>query len=195
MEVGAGRVDVEEVAALAVLPLTVADQPITWDQYAALGEDARAEYIDGRLVVSPSPTRRHQQAVHRLVAALSAALPDDLAVTAGWSWKPGADEFIPDVMVHERTDESVRFTGLPVLLVEVLSTNRADDLVVKTGRYASHGVANYWVADPNEPSLSAFELTGERLYRRAAYLVAGDIARLTFGPGQPDVDVDALFAD
>jgi Uma2 family endonuclease len=145
--------------------------------------------------VTPSPSRQHQQVVHRLVAALTPALPTELVATAGWSWKPGPDEFIPDVMVHPRTEESTRFTGSPVLLVEVLSSNRADDLVVKTGKYGRYGVPHYWIADPLEPSLAAFALTGGGLYRRVVHLSSGDIADLPFGPAVAHVDVDALFTD
>jgi Uma2 family endonuclease len=54
---------------------------------------------------------------------------------------PGPDEFIPDVMVHPVTAENVRFTGTPLLLIEVLSTNRSDDLVVRTGKVRGGGCA------------------------------------------------------
>lgn len=180
---------------MTVSPLAHADQPMSWEEFLALGEDPRAEYVDGRVVVTPSPSRQHQVVVHRLTAVLIGAVPEGLAVTAGWSWKPAADEFIPDVMVHPATREALRFTGTPVLLIEVLSTNRADDLVVKTGKYASLGVRHYWVADPAEPSLSAFELTSAGVYARRAHLTAGAVAELPLGSGSVGIDVDALFGD
>ena len=37
----------------------------TWEDYQLLPEDVPAEYIDGRILVNPRPTRRHQLVTHR----------------------------------------------------------------------------------------------------------------------------------
>jgi Uma2 family endonuclease len=81
--------------------------------------------------VNPGPLRRHQEAVHTLVSELRAAATGPVLVTPEWNWKPNDDQFIPDVIVTELTDEQIRFTGTPLLVVEVLSTNQAHDLVLK----------------------------------------------------------------
>jgi Uma2 family endonuclease len=111
---------------------------------------------------------------------------------AGWGWAVGEDEFVPDVMVYPPTQESVRFTGTPRLVVEVLSGNRAGDLVVKANRYAAAGLADYWVVDPRDHQLDAFVLEGGA-YRLTGRFNSG-LATLHFGGVAVDVDIDALLA-
>ena len=173
----------------------VASRAMTWEDYENLGGEVRGEYIDGQLVMSPSPTRQHQQICQRLVSVLSSAVSAGHEVTAGWAWKPDQDEFVPDVMVHPTTTESTRFTGTPALIVEVLSTNRGDDLVVKTTKYAAAGLVHYWVVDPRDGVLDTFELAGTT-YRHAMAVsaaVTGGRAVLGFGLSTVEVDLKALL--
>lgn len=109
-------------------PTETISEPMSWEDYAVLGDEGRGEYIDGCLVMSPTPTRRHQQICHRLAQALDGVVPGH-QVTLAWAWKPAEDEFAPDVMVHP-TAEDTRFTGMPRLVVEVLS------------KYATAGACN-----------------------------------------------------
>ena len=164
----------------------------TWEEYQAVGEDTCVEWIDGRLVVSPSPRRTHQRLSRRLATALEQVLPEGLEVDEAWSWKPGDDEFVPDVIVYPSTEEVVRFTGMPLLIVEVLSSNRTDDLVVKASKYAALGLPRYWVVDPDEPVLDAYVLDGGTS-RREAQVVAGRPVELPVGPVALTVDLAGLL--
>lgn len=156
--------------------------PVTWEQYQALAEDPRVEYVDGRLLVSPSASRRHQQISLELAVALRAVLPPGYAVTPAWAWKPGTDEFIPDLMVHPVTAEELRFTGTPVLAVEILSTNRRDDLVLKRAKYAAAGLPRYWIVDPAARTLLVLELT-DGGYAETAHLRADHAGQVTLDLG------------
>lgn len=151
-------------------------QPMTWDQFVALGE-TRHEYIDGALIVNPSPRRSHQQVARRVADFLDWATPPGYEAVEAWSWKPSDDEFIPDVMlVHEPT-EDVRFTGIPVLVVEILSSDRAADLVLKSQKYAEAGLENYWVIDIPVVTLSIFTLE-DGVYRLANRLTGDETTTL-----------------
>ena len=63
-----------------------------------------------------------------------------------------------------RADVGVKNIQLPLLLaVEVLSpSTRRKDIVLKRSKYEDAGIASYWVVDPEEPSIVAWELRDGR---------------------------------
>lgn len=159
---------------------------MSWEEYERLEPDVRHQYIDGCLVVTPRPRLIHQVMLDNLASALRAAVPAGYLAVSEWAWKPGADEWAPDVMICERPDEiatAVRFTGTPVLIVEILSTDRSADLVRKLYRYAAAGLPRYWIGDPLEPSVRAFLLTGG-MYEEVGGAVGDEEVEFDFGVGR-----------
>jgi Uma2 family endonuclease len=168
-------------------------RPMSWDEYEALGDEVRGEYIDGELVVSPMPSQLHQLACKRMIVQLGAVVPDGYRVIGGWGWKSGRDEFGPDVMVYPVTSENTRFTGIPALAVEVLSSNRGYDLIMKSAKYSAAGLPHYWVIDPREHAIETYRLD-EGIFHQTARLTAGH-AELSLGIATVVIDIDAVLAE
>ncbi|MDN5931226.1 MAG: Uma2 family endonuclease [Pseudonocardia sp.] len=109
---------------------------------------ARYELTDGALTVSPSPSSVHQTVAARLVVALEALAPADLAVTQAVEIRFARQlTRIPDVLVVRSTEPGRHwFAPAEVLLaVEIESPgSHVEDRVTKPAIYARHGIPAYW---------------------------------------------------
>ncbi len=125
--------------------------------YWKLPEGEPVELIQGRLIVSPSPSFLHQTisllfSEIRLNAARNgggwaAAAPIDVVLSDDTILQP--DLFY--VSKSRREIVKPRVEGAPDLVIEILSeSNTRCDRVDKLNLYAKFGVAEYWIADPKE---------------------------------------------
>jgi Uma2 family endonuclease len=148
------------------LPLTRADLKTMPD------DGRRHELIDGVLVVTPSPGFRHQVVLGSLFALLKAACPEGLTVLIAPFDVVLDDNTVlqPDLLVARRTDFTERdLPTAPLLAVEVLSpSTRRMDLTLKHARYEAAGCPSYWVVDPDQLTLTAWQLRGSA-YVEIAY--------------------------
>jgi len=123
----------------------------------------------------PSPSLRHQDAVLTLALALRSACPDSLWVVIAPFDVALTDDtvLIPDIVVARADDLTDRdLPTAPVLAIEVLSpSTRRFDLMTKRSRYESAGTPSYWVIDPLEPSLTAWDLDEHGVYAEVAHAV------------------------
>jgi Uma2 family endonuclease len=149
----------------------------------AMPDDGRRhELIDGVLVVTPAPGRRHQRAVGELYLLLRHACPDGLEVLLSPFDVALSDDTVmePDLLVARTRDFTPRdLPTAPLLAVEVLSpSTRRMDLTLKRARLEAAGCPSYWLLDPHEPSLLALELVGAA-YVEVAHVVGEETWRAT----------------
>lgn len=149
------------------------DDDFVADDLAQLPDDGnRYELVDGLLLVSPSPTERHQRALARLHLLLASTVPPGLRVYVApldVRFSPRV-QTQPDLLVVEDGPPRDELNRLPLLCVELLSPGtRRHDLVLKRRAYEQAGVASYWLVDPYAPSLTVLELEGGS-YREVAHV-------------------------
>jgi len=161
---------------------------MTWEQYEALGPEGRGEYINGAFIPMNQPRKVQQRIAQRLIALIQAAVAPGHEALGSWGWKPADDEFGPDVILVPDSEEDLRFTGMPLLVVEIVSSDRNADLVVKSGKYQALGLPRFWVVDPDAgPELIAYELGPSGTWDEVAR--ASGEQRATFDTGAGTVDI------
>lgn len=133
---------------------------LTWDDFLALPDETRnASLIDGRVIVNP-PNPQHEQVVGNLWILLGmwarqepgrggvstqqpVQVNDRRGYQPDFAWYP-AEQCAPP-------GEPPSFTGLPALVVEVLSpSTRAFDLLRKRIDYERIGIREVWFVDAGE---------------------------------------------
>ena len=159
---------------------------MTRDDLDSMPDDGhRYELFDGVLIVSPSPSVLHQRVVGQLFLLLQAARPADFEVfVAPLDVLLATDTvIIPDLLVTERIEvPGKRIVLPPRLAVEVLSpSSRRIDMLLKRSRLEAAGVPSYWVIDPLNPRLIAWEL------RDGVYVEVADVS------GDEAADLSAPF--
>jgi Uma2 family endonuclease len=143
----------------AVAPSPVG-RPMSWEQFLALPDEARAEYSDGKAYVPPPPTFAHQEVCQRLRDVIKTQLGPSVVVAVGVAWQLPGDRQrlrVPDLMVLADVPPGDVVTTAPLVVVEVLSSNRSDDLVRKSTEYLAAGVGQYWIVDHRDRVIDVFQ--------------------------------------
>jgi len=167
-------------------------------EYLALNTRRLVELSDGCLEFLPMPTVFHQLIMLYLLDMLRAHVKVGMVIPAPlpvrlWSGKIRE----PDI-VYFRPERLPTVHGQPNgadLAVEIVSEgpeNRERDLTTKRAEYARAGIAEYWIVDPQENTITILTLDGQT-YREHGVFGPGSQAASVLLPGFV-VSVDAVFA-
>jgi Uma2 family endonuclease len=174
----------------------------TYADLLALPEDGvRREVIDGELVVTRSPSVRHQDAV----LCLGAALRQYTIEHGGRVFVAPLDVYFddtnvvePDVLYvkpqHVDRLEERRLVGPPDLVVEVSSpSTRRIDVVRKRRLYETRGVPEYWLVDLDAERIEVYRLR-ETDYGEPIFFVRDEAAETPQAPGFT-ISVDEVLGE
>ena len=157
---------------------------LTVDDYMATPEGARYQLLDGELLLSASPSDRHQTVLLDLVLEVR---PFVRTRRIGRMWVAPFDVIFSDTDVAQPdivfvsnkrvgivTEANIQ--GAPDLLVEIISPSTARyDRGYKMTLYWRHGVREYWIVDPFAETVEIFVpgesgMTLNSLYSRGEIL-------------------------
>lgn len=146
---------------MTVMPRATDDWTV--DDLDTVPDDGlRYELLDGLLLVTPAPKPLHQAAVGEVFVNLRGASVEPYRVyVSPVDWRPDQRTSLqPDVLVVPREQVGGQYIVGPLALaVEVLSpSTRRKDQLLKFSKYAEASVTSYWIVDPDEPSLTAYDL-------------------------------------
>lgn len=138
---------------------------VSYEEFMEIYEktDLRMEYINGEIVLLPSPDTFHQDISGNLHVKMRDYLkgkdckvfysPFDVHFYKHEIDTP--DVMQPDLLVacdlEGNVTENGRYMGTPTLCVEILSKNtRSKDMVDKLNTFMMSGVKEFWVVDPKK---------------------------------------------
>jgi Uma2 family endonuclease len=164
----------------------------------------RVEYLNGDIVMTPARSPHHQMVVANLLLLLGQhAKQKDLGVVL-----PAPVDVVlareaqitqPDLIFVDKAHRAKLLAravvnGAPDLAVEILSPSTARmDRKVKLLLYAQHGVAEYWIVDPDDRSVEVYTLDGTSFRIGGIYMPGDTIAAGKFTDA--GITIESIFAE
>ena len=133
------------------------------------------ELINGELYQMPSATAEHQFLMDFLVTMINNLMRSVQPIPGLAFSNVGlalSDFYAPTPDIMYLRSENLRLVnkgyveGVPDLVVEILSSDRNRDLVMKRDLYASAGIPEYWTLDPVNDRTTVLELSGDEYVER-----------------------------
>lgn len=157
-----------EMTTRFVQPLTEARltrRKASIDEFRALPESVlTVEYINGEIIMAPSPIVAHQAILGNIYFILRAFVEEKKAGRIFCSpldvTLPTGDVVQPDAFFLTNEEAAIansatRVHGAPAFIVEILSPGSVKhDAVTKRNLYELTGVREYWIVDPDSRTVS-----------------------------------------
>ncbi len=129
------------------------------EAFESFPQGTRAELIGNLLYMPPAPSIEHQRASRDLATELTiflrqTGLGEALASPIDVYLGDRKNAVQPDIIVilkenvEKLTANRRRITGVPDMIIEILSDDRAYDLELKKALYERFGVKEYFVIEP-----------------------------------------------
>jgi Uma2 family endonuclease len=142
--------------------------------YWSLPHHVWSEVIYGKLYILPPPKRYHQEIVGELffelmMFAKATGVGKPYVQRTGVFLNDGGNAVEPDVLFRKHDNQNCipddrGLFGPPDLIIEVLSSNKKHDLVLKLDLYQQSGIKEYWVIDPITKESRGYLLQNDNTY-------------------------------
>lgn len=155
----------------------------TYQDYLLTPEDKRYELIDGDLLMTPSPTSRHQSIIGKLYQKLQHFIEDrklgkvllsplDVVLSNEDVVQPDL-LFISQDNLKKVTEKNIQ--GAPDLVVEIISPGTEQrDRVIKRKLYGRFGARELWLVDPAAKNVEVIGWQGSEFTTLKTYPAEAD---------------------
>ncbi|MBI4645542.1 MAG: Uma2 family endonuclease [Bacteroidia bacterium] len=138
----------------------------TIDDFKKIEEGKYCQLINGEIIMSPSPSTKHQRISKRIFKKIDAYVEENYLGETFYApidvYFDEENAFEPDILFvsKERLDiiKEDGIYGAPDLVIEILSlSNSYHDTKTKKKIYEKYGVKEYWLVDPMDGEAIGFK--------------------------------------
>ncbi|MDD2440994.1 MAG: Uma2 family endonuclease [Eubacteriales bacterium] len=181
---------------------------VSYEEFCEITEnnEDRYEYIDGEIYLLAAPGVSHQMFLANLYTLFNnwfmgkpcRVFFSPFDVTLANDALKSKNVVEPDLLVScdylTQRNENDRYTGIPALVVEILSPGtRGKDQLKKLNVYLNGGVREYWIVDPRDRKVMLYYFADQQLEDMDLFRDPAVVKSIHF-PGL-EVSTTDIFAD